>query len=176
MPRKKIPHFRLYIDDFLRGTITMTASEVGDYIRLLCVIYDQNNQVKNDAHVLRHFLGCNRPRETRIRIRRLIELGKLSVDKDGYLHNGRADLEIEKRIVAGTVSEASDSLPAEPKKSMNSRARAQVPVPVYLNSNLKSPSSARDSALRRRSNDWDLPPTPGPRGQTDFLANWKESH
>jgi uncharacterized protein YdaU (DUF1376 family) len=179
----RIPHFRLFVDDFLRGTQSMTRAEVGDYIRLLCVIYDNDGKVLLDPYLLRHPLRCNRAVDATRQIQRLIDLGKLSVDRAGYLHNGRADLEIEKRVnylsvpaANPAVNPAVNPAASRAKNTMfSSRARAgAVPESLYNNSN--NSTSARDSALRHRSNDWDLPPTPGPRGQTAFLEQWKETH
>src|SRR5262245_45162487 len=97
MSRKKIPHFRFYIDDFLRGTSSMSASEVGNYVRLLCAIYDQDGRLENDPYALRHLLGVPRAVDAIKAVERLLWFGKLWVDPEGYLHNGRADEEIEKR-------------------------------------------------------------------------------
>jgi uncharacterized protein YdaU (DUF1376 family) len=97
MPRKKIPHFRFYPTDFLDGTKDMSAANVGDYIRLLCAIYDQDGRVLNDPYALRHLLGVPRAVDASKAVERLIWFGKLWVDSDGYLRNGRADEEIEKR-------------------------------------------------------------------------------
>jgi uncharacterized protein YdaU (DUF1376 family) len=36
-----------------------------------------------------------------------------------------------------------------------------------------SPEKSGDVAPRRRTSDWDLPPSPGPYGQTTFLMSWK---
>src|SRR5262245_43485019 len=94
---KKIPHFRLYIDDFMSGTAGMTAAEVGDYIRRLCAIYDNDGRIQNDPYMLRFAMRYSRVSDVVAKVQRLIDLGKLSIDADGYLHNGRADHEVEKR-------------------------------------------------------------------------------
>jgi uncharacterized protein YdaU (DUF1376 family) len=97
MSRKKIPHFRLYIDDFLSGTKDMSAAVVGDYIRLLCAIYDQDGQLRFDPFALRHVLGCTRAVDVTQRVMRLVVIGKLNLSREGFLSNGRADRELEKR-------------------------------------------------------------------------------
>jgi uncharacterized protein YdaU (DUF1376 family) len=171
------PFFKLYTSDFMAGTLSMTAAEVGDYIRLLCVLYDHDGQVKNDPYVLRHALRVSRIRDAKTRIGRLLELGKLSVDNLGNIHNGRTDEECGRRATS-PESEARRTQSRTPENTMFSsraRDRAKLQLDIF-NSNPKGSSSARDSALRRRTNDWDLPPAPGPNGQTPFLQQWKESH
>jgi uncharacterized protein YdaU (DUF1376 family) len=170
----KVPHFKFYVNDFMNGTAMMSNEEVGVYIRLLCVLYDQDGQVENDPGKLRHLLHCARTPEARRKIQRLIDLGKLSVDAEGLIHNGRADVEIEKRHISEPLRELKGA-GTLPKTAMNSRARAQASLPYIFNSKGKDPSSARDSAPRRRTNDWDLPPARGPNGQTPFLQQWKDS-
>lgn len=97
MPRKKIPHFRFYPTDFLDGTHSMSASEVGDYVRILAWLYDQDGRVAYNPQALRFLLRCVRSIDADKRVRRLIDLGKLSIDADGFLHNGRVDKELQKR-------------------------------------------------------------------------------
>jgi hypothetical protein len=97
MSRKKIPHFRFYPTDFLDGTHSMTASEVGDYVRILAWLYDQDGSVLYQPQVLRFLLRCVRSVDADKRVRRLIALGKLSLDANGFLRNGRVEKELQKR-------------------------------------------------------------------------------
>jgi uncharacterized protein YdaU (DUF1376 family) len=121
--------FKLYTANFLDGTRFMTQGEVGDYIRLLVLIYDQGGKVENDPHLLRHLLRCTKAPDAAKRIQRLVDLNKLSTDSCGYLHNGRADREIEKLNEGCNEgsNRGSNNPSGTPKKATNStRARAQT--------------------------------------------------
>jgi len=172
--------FKLYTANFLDGTRFMTQGEVGDYIRLLVLIYDQGGKVPNDPHLLRHLLHCTKAPDAARRIQRLIDLHKLSTDGEGNLHNGRADREFEKLNEGSNEggNRGSNHPSGAPENDLfSTRAHAianQMKDNIYNNSN--SSTSARDSAPRRRRNDWDQPPAPGPNGRTAFLEQWKDSH
>jgi uncharacterized protein YdaU (DUF1376 family) len=157
MPRKKIPHFMLFYDDFMNGTKLMDRGEVGDYIRLLCQIYDEGGAIEFNPGLLRHVLQC-RAADVGKRIWRLVELGKLWIDDQQLIHNKRADSEIEGRDLwigaksieankkkiarlAATCAQLDANLSANtPQNAMNSmgvgtpRAR---PVPVKKDSSSK---------------------------------------
>jgi hypothetical protein len=95
--RKKIPHFTFYGEDFLDGTRGMPSAEVGDYIRLLCMIYDADGRLRFEPYGMRSLLGCTRSIDVVQRVMRLVARGKLNLSADGYLTNGRATKEVEKR-------------------------------------------------------------------------------
>jgi uncharacterized protein YdaU (DUF1376 family) len=98
MPRKKIPHFKLYIDDFMNGTKDMSDEQVGAYIRMLCQIYDDGGSSDFNPQKLKNVLRC-RPKDAEKKVWQLISLGKLFIDGNGQIHNGRADVEVEKRML-----------------------------------------------------------------------------
>lgn len=52
----KPPAFLFYADDFLAGTMGMTPSEVGCYIRLLCVQWN-SGQIPDDMDILKRLSG-----------------------------------------------------------------------------------------------------------------------
>lgn len=126
MSRKKIPHFRFYPTDFLDGTKGMSAAVVGDYIRVLCAIYDQDGRLPNEPYSLRHLFNVPRASDAIKVVERLIWFGKLWIDTDGYLRNGRADHEIEKRhefqtknpAAKGAANPAVKGAAGTPKKPM----------------------------------------------------------
>jgi uncharacterized protein YdaU (DUF1376 family) len=129
--------FKFYTANFLDGTRSMTAAEVGDYIRLLALIYDKGGKIENDVHVLRHLFGCSRVRDVRPKVQRLVDLGKLSIDAEGFIHNGRADREMKKLEASSEASsEASTEASRAPKKSTNSsRARPHKKMKVKTSPN-----------------------------------------
>jgi uncharacterized protein YdaU (DUF1376 family) len=130
--RARKPGFVLFIDDFLGGTIAMTAAEVGDYIRLLCNLYDKGGRIEANQDQLRHIFKC-RPQDVAKRLQRLIDLGKIFTDRTGLIHNGRVDREI-KNIEENGVDEAAmkpkwraNEASARAEKSTKSRPRAPAP-------------------------------------------------
>jgi uncharacterized protein YdaU (DUF1376 family) len=160
----KMPFFKFYTDDFIAGTMAMTAAELGDYCRMLCFLYDQGGRVKNDAHVLRHVLHCTQVRQARAKVERLLELGKLSIDAEGYIHNGRVDREISlNKWGIKAASEAPDppfTWPKNPMKSSRARDRANQNPDIY-NLLLQSSSLAINGRLSAASG-----PSPGCEGRS----------
>lgn len=53
---KRMPYFPLYIDDFIGGTVDLSAEEAGQYIRLLCYQWG-NGFVPNDPAKLARIAG-----------------------------------------------------------------------------------------------------------------------
>jgi hypothetical protein len=175
MPRKKIPHFRFYIDDFMNGTKGMSSAEVGDYVRMLAHLYDQGGRAPYEPDKLRHPLGCSRQVDAAAKIRRLIDLGKLFVDEQGYLHNGRTDKEVSKRRhwqdahpLTGVTTPLPPHLPPsnsakKPMKSMGagtlvratpypvSKSSLSVPSFTPKNGNGSAPAAAGSLGLEGRS-------------------------
>jgi uncharacterized protein YdaU (DUF1376 family) len=142
-----VRYFKFYTDDFVAGTMSMTAAELGDYVRILCLIYDQDGKVPNDPYVLRHALKCRKAAEVAKRIRRLMDIGKLGVDSDGFLHNGRASKEIVKFTRAITTT--SEQCSPTPKKPTNStRARAHSRSQNSTSNEVEGVATRRDAPLR----------------------------
>jgi hypothetical protein len=152
--------FKLYTDDFMIGTMTMSPAEAGDYIRLLCFLYDHDGRVKNDPYVLRHvLLHCTQTRHARARVQRLIDLGKLSIDTENCLHNGRTDREIEALIggIKGSLSPLSvpsNTPSGTPKKPMKTtRARLRADDRIQNPDSINSRSSSDDLLFNVRASD-----------------------
>lgn len=170
MPRRKIPHFNLYPSNFLDGTRDMSGQEVGDYIRLLCLMYDHEGPIDFDPAKLRLLLGCIRRPDCVKRIQRLIDLGKILVDADGKLHNPRVDEELRKRAdwqkniekkarveasitpsISAEWSEKSAKKTNKNKDRGNTRARIQNPDKEKKE---KKESAAPPQVLNRNSSGW----------------------
>jgi uncharacterized protein YdaU (DUF1376 family) len=92
---REMPYFKFYPQDFLYGTQAMTRREVGDYTRLLMMMYDDGGSVPFNPQRLKRLLGCYHATACEKRIRRLIDLGKIIIDEQGNLHNARVDGEIQ---------------------------------------------------------------------------------
>ena len=54
----KLPYFKFYPQDFLVGTSFMTPSEVGGYIRLLCVSWEKGG-IPRDNKIVSRITGCD---------------------------------------------------------------------------------------------------------------------
>lgn len=79
----KPPAFQFYADDFLAGTVDMTAEEVGAYMRLLCVQWTRGGLV-NDPKRLTMVTGCNEATTNHV-------LTKFEPCDDGLLRNKRME-------------------------------------------------------------------------------------
>jgi hypothetical protein len=92
MPRKKPPTVAFDYRAWAHGTSTMPPEERGDYITIMCAIWDTDDwAVPFDLEFLRGILHCFRHSDADKRVRRLIERGKLFLGPDGRIHNRRAD-------------------------------------------------------------------------------------
>lgn len=78
---------------FSNGVRGMPRAMVGDYIRLLCAMYDAGGAIENDPEKLRHALVCEKRPEAAKRVAALISTGKIHIGGDGLLHNRRTDEE-----------------------------------------------------------------------------------
>jgi uncharacterized protein YdaU (DUF1376 family) len=160
MARKKIPHFKLYIDDFMNGTKDMSDEQVGIYIRMLCQIYDDGGATDFNPKKLKNVLHC-RPTDAEKKVRQLIGLGKLFIDDNGRIHNGRADEEVEKR----SLWLGRKSLAQQKRKA---RIMAQMAAELAANEARKCPEkptktngdgayATRDSRTSKDSSDMVAP-------------------
>lgn len=95
MAGNRIPYFRFYPTDFMRGVRGMTPQEVGAYTMLLCVMYENDGPVEYNADRLAAQCGMRLATFSKV-IDRLMVLRKIILT-DGMISNERADLEISKR-------------------------------------------------------------------------------
>lgn len=81
----KDPAFLFYSSDFLTGTMMMTDTEVGQYIRLLCY---QHQAGHFDATAMQRLCGGNATASL---------AAKFKIDSDGLYYNERLEEEVIKR-------------------------------------------------------------------------------
>lgn len=91
MPRKS-PAFRFYVDNFVEGTIEMTDSEAGLYVRLLCAQWSKGGLPNDDSELLRFSRGSTTAQQDLNRVKR-----KFDVCADGMLRNERLEIERSKQ-------------------------------------------------------------------------------
>lgn len=85
----KPPACQFYFSDFLIGTMTMSAEEVGAYIRLLCYQWDAGGLPDNEEQLIR-MAGCSGEVVAAVR-------SKFPVCSDGRLRNERMEIERQKQ-------------------------------------------------------------------------------
>lgn len=78
---KKSPAFQLYVNDFLTGTMDMTAEQVGGYIRLLCHQFDKDGLPDDDRKLLK--LSGVRAKNLKVILNKFVK------KSDNKLHNLR---------------------------------------------------------------------------------------
>lgn len=79
----KSPAFQFYVQDFLIGTLSMTAEEVGGYIRLLAHQWDAGSIPNDDAKLIK-LTGARKKALPAIKI-------KFVIQDDGTLKNSRLE-------------------------------------------------------------------------------------
>lgn len=120
MTGKRIPYFRFYPSDFMRGVRGLTAQEVGVYTMLLCRMYEESGPI--ECHILRLSTYCGMREATFEKtLNKLVALGKINL-ANGMLSNGRAEIEISNRSNDLKIASAAGKASAE-KRQQNQRVK-----------------------------------------------------
>lgn len=85
--------FRFWMANYLEGVRGMSDELVATYTKIFVKMYDVEGPLRFDDQQLKLLLG-KRPQDCRRIVNQLVELGKLSIDGDGFIHNGKADDEL----------------------------------------------------------------------------------
>ena len=121
MTGKRIPYFRFYPSDFMRGVRGLTAQEVGVYTMLLCRMYEESGPI--ECHILRLSTYCGMREATFEKtLNKLVALGKINL-ANGMLSNDRAEIEISNRSNDLKIASAAGKASAE-KRQQNQRAES----------------------------------------------------
>ena len=83
------PAFQFYVQDFLTGTMHLSAEEVGAYMLLLCHQWDKGALPATDRELLRIA-------RTKMKVLEVVK-GKFALCEDGLLRNARLEYEREKQ-------------------------------------------------------------------------------
>lgn len=94
-------------DEYISGVNGMTAAEQGVYWMVCALIYSRGEPIANDARWIGRAAGCRKSSDCRAILDGLIARGKLSVDDDGALQNGRTMRELGRAL--GRVEKARES-------------------------------------------------------------------
>jgi uncharacterized protein YdaU (DUF1376 family) len=157
-----IPYFNFYPSDFMSGTRGLTAQEVGVYIMLMCLIYEEDGPVENNELRLSTYCGMRIP-TFRKTLEKLIDLGKV-YEAGGALSNRRAEAELAKR--AETLKKNSKAGKAGAKKSQQNQSPEATPVERPINhtdtetdtvKEREATASPKNTRGSRLSEDWALP-------------------
>jgi uncharacterized protein YdaU (DUF1376 family) len=116
----KSPAFQFYAQDFLMGTITMTAEQAGAYIFLLAHEWDKGGLV-DDMEELMKLARCNE--ETL-----MVVLRKFIKNKDGFYVNNRLENIREEQQIYRTKKSEAGKLGADIKYGKRSKEPIQTPV------------------------------------------------
>lgn len=129
LAKERIPYFRFYPSDFMRGVRGMTAQEIGLYTMLLCRIYEESGPIEN--HTLRLATYCGMRLATFEKtLDKIVQLGKI-VSQNGVLSNPRAEAEISNRANDLEIAIRAGKASAE-KRQQNQRQDA-TPVQRSFN-------------------------------------------
>jgi uncharacterized protein YdaU (DUF1376 family) len=122
--KDRIPYFRFYPGDFMRGVRGLTAQETGLYVMLLCRMYEESGPIENHALKLSTYCGMRQATFQKT-LDRLVALDKIT-DTGGMLFNDRAAIEISNR--ADDLKIASKAGKASAEKRQQNQREAATPV------------------------------------------------
>jgi len=153
MTRKKFPRVDFYYQDWAHGTRGMSPAHKGDYITIMCEIWDAPDYaIDFDLERLRVVLGCYHRSEAKKRIEALIAADKLFIGSDGRIHNVRADLDKN-----GEIEQRS------PERSARDHPRDQAQSRLNLGSiSAKTPTKSTTGGTSSRARA----PSPSPEEDT----------
>ena len=89
------PWFKMHTHDWIEATRGLSLEARAAFIDVLCMIYERDGPVPDDASLIAHYLHVSKRKWMAIR-KELIAGGFIDVLSDG-LHNKRAAIEIENR-------------------------------------------------------------------------------
>jgi uncharacterized protein YdaU (DUF1376 family) len=93
MSRSDVARVDFYFDDWLTGTMELSAEERGAYITVCALIWKTGNRLKDNETILARWCAMS-VRRWRAMRQVLIEAGKLEV-VDGFIRQQRAEAELE---------------------------------------------------------------------------------
>lgn len=142
----KPPAFQFYADDFLAGTMDLSAEEVGAYIRLLCHQWNRGGLTADSAR-LNRLAGCEVPAEV---------LEKFEQCEDGLFRNPRLEDERQKQEDYRAKQSAHGRRGGRPKKGSEKGSLSQpFQNPLENEKGLKSspsPSPSPSPIIEEREN------------------------
>jgi len=130
------PAFQFYVQDFLVGTLELTAEETGGYIRLLCHQWDKEG-LPNDDKKLMQLAGVKSKTLQTIK-------EKFIVCEDGLLRNVRLEKEREKQVLWKQKS-------AEAGKKSGETRRTKMNQPSILVHQNSEPNTNSSSSISSSS-------------------------
>jgi len=88
----EIDKFRvdLYPHQFLTGTMQLSPEDRGVYVQIIMLLYIHRGRLRQDYDLIKNSANCSL-RLAKAVVGRLIDMGKLRVDEEGYLVNNRAE-------------------------------------------------------------------------------------
>ena len=122
--QNRIPYFRFYPSDFMRGVRGLSAQEIGLYTMLLCRMYEESGPIENHTLRLATYSGMRMAAFEKT-LEKLVQLGKI-VRQDGVLFNSRAQSEISNR--ADDLNVAIKAGKASAEKRQQNQEKHSTPV------------------------------------------------
>jgi uncharacterized protein YdaU (DUF1376 family) len=177
----QLPYMPLYVDPLVADTDHMSAEEFGAYMLLLCAMWRRGGWVPDSNSDLARICRVHPPRWKRVREAidpllvkegdQLSQKRLLSVLHETKKRSSRAALKASSRWhgkskktngLADAVASAQHMLP---RATNNINIKTPLPPTAAASENGAGNS---DNIARRRTNDWDMPPAPGPGRPTKF--------
>jgi uncharacterized protein YdaU (DUF1376 family) len=135
------PAFQFYVQDFLTGTMFLTAEEVGAYILLLCHQWDKGGLPATDRELLRIA-------RTKMKVLEVVKQ-KFLLCEDGMLRNARLEAEREKQIAFREQRRENANKRWKPKEEKTDASASAVHVQTESKSDALQSSSSTSFAFSK---------------------------
>jgi len=135
------PAFQFYVQDFLTGTMFLTAEEVGAYILLLCHQWDKGYLPATDSELLRIA-------RTKMKVLTVVKQ-KFVLCEDGMLRNARLEAERDKQIAFREQRRENANKRWKPKDEKTDASASEVHVETESKSDALQSSSSTSFAFSK---------------------------
>ena len=163
---KTAPSFQFYPADFVSGTLTMDAAEVGAYIRLLCYQWNQGSCPTEPDDIAR-ITGMPHAKLAR-RV-----LPKFTINGDS-MHNERLERTREE-VESYRAKQANNGKKGgRPPKATTTKTETQNNPPVFRGFVLENPSESSQTQSLTQSHSQNIPPNPqgGEKEKVKVESGW----
>ncbi len=118
--RTAISHVSFYADDWLSGTLELSAEQRGAFITVCALYYAKQGRVPDNDHWLAGMCNMSTRKWRKIKSE-LVSFGKIEII-DGFIYQERAEIELENAMKAKSIAQEKGS--SGGRKSAEIRANA----------------------------------------------------
>jgi uncharacterized protein YdaU (DUF1376 family) len=164
------PYHKRYHGDALTGFMPLTLEERGAYQTVLDMIYDRGGPLLDNERLLAGYMNCSVRKWRKLRTD-LIEKGKIHLDEEGLIANGRALKQLEndakthrKLVESGAKGGRARAENAKKHNSFNGTGQGSLEPGLAEGSSIPLPESREEREGRARVRTKQSPEIPLPDG------------